>query len=144
MPLKEGYVAYVHKMKNGAVVVFPGKRTFHGPHEVYDPGFTAEFRGHLFTTNDPKIIEAMDGHSRYGVTFQRVKTPHDYELILKYGQAPVHMHRGPATTMAEKLGAARPVGPDFTRISEIAPPPPEPETPSQPARRPGRPRKTEG
>lgn len=139
MALAEGYVAYVHKYRRAAIGVIQPTRAFHGPHETYDPGFTAQFKGHLFVTNDPKIIKAMDNHHRYGATFQRVKSGRDYELIKQYGSSPVRMMRGPATTMAEKLGAPKPLPPDVTRIDTIAPPPEEPASAkTPPSKRAGR------
>jgi len=123
MGLPEGYVAYMCKFKNHAITIIPPKRGWHGPHETYDEGFTATFRGYLFTTDDPTIIKAMDHHVKYGATFQRIASGEDYDKIRAFGKSPVRFMRGPATTMAEKLGAPKPVPPDMTKISTIAPPP---------------------
>lgn len=124
MGLGEGYVAYVHKFRNSALTVVGPRRTYsRAGHEIYDEGYTARFYGHLFTTDDPKIIDAMDNHVKYGVTFQRVKSGADYDLIRRHGRNPVQMMRGPATTMAERLGAPKTLPPDATKIEAIAPPP---------------------
>ncbi|HUT57543.1 MAG TPA: hypothetical protein VNA25_06795 [Phycisphaerae bacterium] len=123
MGLQEGYVAYVCKFRNHAITIIAPKREYHGPHETYDEGFTAHFQGFLFTTDEPKIIKAMDAHRKYGVTFQRIAAGTDYEQVKQFGRSPVRFSRGPATTLAEKLGAPKPVPPDTTKISDIAPPP---------------------
>ena len=135
MGLTEGHVAYVHKFRNAAIQVKAPKRTWRGPNEVYDPGFTAQFIGFLFTTDDPEMIDAMDHHVKYGLSFQRVATAADYDLIRKHGQPPIRFSRGPATTLAERLGAPKFAAPDDTPIEEIAPPPEEEEGDEAPVAR---------
>lgn len=120
--LEAGYVAYMSKHRNYAIQVIGGKRDYRGPHMIYNEGYTAVFRGHLFTTNDKAIIKAMDEHVKCGRSYQRITTPEQYALIKAYGKSqPVRFNRGPATTMAEKLGAPKTVPIDTKAIKEIAP-----------------------
>lgn len=132
--MEGGYVAYVHRHRNAALQVIGPKRSFPGGNEVYDEGVTVYFKDRIAVVNDPKIIKALDGHHKYGVTFARVENARQLEQLKRHAAAQVRFARGPATTASEKLGAPKPVGPDMTPISKIAPgnrpddaPPPPPK-----------------
>lgn len=113
-----GMVNYVFQASRGTLKLTKGKRIWHGEESEEIPGIRIDHQDHLYSTDDPEIIAALDKHPGYGVTFMRLENSEDFDTILRNSRETVRFSRGPATTMAERLGAPKSVPPDSTPISE--------------------------
>jgi hypothetical protein len=111
-------VTYVFQSARGTLKLTANRRVYHGEESDYIQGIRLEYQDHLYTTEDEEIIGLLDKHPSYGVTFQRLQSSEEFDTILKNAKETPRFSRGPATTMAERLGAPKPVPPDMAPIRE--------------------------
>lgn len=83
------HVAYAHRLPHGAL----GVKTSSGTMII-------AFNKHVYTTNDPEIVKALNEHPQYGKNFKRIENAVEYKKVLSHAsERDTRYVRGAATTV---------------------------------------------
>lgn len=83
------HTAYAHRLPHGAV----GIKTESGTQII-------AFQKHIYTTDDPEIVKALNEHPQNGKNFKRIESPEEYRKVRFHAsERDTRYIRGAATTV---------------------------------------------